>query len=59
MQLVERRGTLRRCPRCGTQGSLQRSHLRFWERPVRVMTSARRPFRCRICRARMWIGPWR
>ena len=58
MVLLERRGTHRRCPRCGTEGKLRRSRLRFWEGLMRL-TSARRPFRCGVCRARAWFGPWR
>jgi len=42
-----------KCPRCGSS-HIHRSHLRFWEQPVKAITR-RRPHRCETCRWRGWL----
>jgi hypothetical protein len=55
---------LSRCPRCGSP-DLQRSRVRFYERPRKALSAAR-PYRCGRCRKRTWgylsaghAGHWR
>jgi hypothetical protein len=46
------------CPKCQMLGTTRRSRTRWWEQPLRLV-SPRKPYRCRQCRVRFWLGPWR
>lgn len=41
------------CRRCGAR-DFHRSRVRWWERPLKVVT-ARRPYRCHTCGRRGWF----
>jgi len=46
------------CPKCQMLGTTRRSRTRWWERPIGLV-SPRKPYRCRRCHLRFWLGPWR